>query len=88
MEEIKTVKIVGVCKISGLPAREVWSDVFGGEGVFCMASHKGECDWERASKEDFIKALKKERELEKRLKEENSKKPILEHRFTIPIEWC
>ena len=87
-EHIITKKIVGICKISGLPAREFWDNYLGGEGVFCRASHFGECDWERVSKEEFIKAIKKEKILLKRLEKENKNKPILENRFRIPIEWC
>lgn len=60
------VRIVGVCKISGLPAREIWDNYFGGEGVHCLGNHKGECDWSRVPRKEFIEALKREENLKKR----------------------
>ena len=80
-------EIVGVCKISGLPAYLITDGI--DEWVECKASHQGECKWERVSKEEFIKALKKENALIKRLKEYNRNKPIGERiLFGIPYEWC
>jgi len=85
-EHIK--KIVGVCKESGLPAYKAWDGYLEREAVFCKALHLDECEWEKVSKEELIKAIKKEKVLLKRLEEEEKNKDELDRLDRIPLEWC